>query len=111
VPVFLQLSAIPLALKPEKLLKTRLMQFSLISAARQQGLLLRPDHLRFRVPALRHTPFPFPSLTSYSALCGKREQVNLTYGLAVSVGHQFSRSLRTGYSPRLHEKPGSQLPA
>jgi hypothetical protein len=34
VPRFLQLSAIPLALKNEKLLKTQLIQFSLISAAR-----------------------------------------------------------------------------
>ena len=36
MPGFLQLSAIPLALKREKLLKTRLMKFWLISAARQQ---------------------------------------------------------------------------
>ncbi len=35
MPSFLQLSAIPLALKNEKLLKTQLIQFSLISAARQ----------------------------------------------------------------------------
>ena len=34
MPGFLQLSAIPPALKREKLLKTWLMQFSLISAAR-----------------------------------------------------------------------------
>ena len=35
-------------------------------------LLQRPDHLRLRVPALRHTPFPFLSLKSYSALCENR---------------------------------------
>ena len=29
-------------------------------------LLQRPDHLRLRVPALRHTLFPFPSTKSYS---------------------------------------------
>src|SRR5579864_9243671 len=30
------------------------------------------DNLRLCVPGLRHTRFPFPSLKSYSALCGKR---------------------------------------
>jgi hypothetical protein len=35
-------------------------------------LLQRPDHLRLRVPALRHTLFPFLSHKSYSALCGLR---------------------------------------
>ena len=38
MPSFLQLSAIPLALKNEKVLKTQLMQFSLISAARHQNV-------------------------------------------------------------------------
>jgi RHS repeat-associated protein len=35
-------------------------------------LVQRPDHLRLRVPALRHTLFPFLWLKSYLALCGKR---------------------------------------
>jgi len=35
-------------------------------------LLQCPDHLRFRVPALRHTLFPFLSQKSYLVLCGKR---------------------------------------
>ena len=34
-------------------------------------LLQSTDHLRFRVPAPRHTPFPFRSRKSYSALCRK----------------------------------------
>jgi hypothetical protein len=35
-------------------------------------LLQCPDHLRFCVPALRHTRFPFLSQKSYLALCGNR---------------------------------------
>src|SRR5580698_6157623 len=35
-------------------------------------LFQHPDDLRLCVPALRHTRFPFRSLKSYSALCGKR---------------------------------------
>lgn len=41
MPSFLQLSATPLALKNEKLLKTQFIRFSLISAARQEGSLKR----------------------------------------------------------------------
>src|SRR5581483_9737992 len=35
-------------------------------------LLQRPDHLRLRVIALRHSPFPFPSTKSYFDLFGIR---------------------------------------
>ena len=34
----------------------------------------------------------------------------LTYGPAVSAGHHFRRSMRTGYSSRLPVYPASQLP-
>jgi hypothetical protein len=47
MPRFLQLSAIPLALKNEKLLKAQLIQFSLISAAR---------HLCFTIVWISHEP-------------------------------------------------------
>ena len=44
----------------------------LLRLAPSLQLFQRPDHLRLRVPALRHTPFPFLSTKSYLPLCGKR---------------------------------------
>jgi hypothetical protein len=54
-------------------------------------LFQRSDHLRFCVIAPRHSFFPFPSLKSYSALCGKR-----------GAGHQHARHIKNEISNAAH---------